>query len=137
MLFRSPLAPATGPLCQQDIAQHRVVAVADTARQLEPMTVGILPGQDVLTVPSMSAKLEALLRGLGCGHLPETMVRPALDAGRLVAKKVEGPPRLVRSHYAWRQGQNQPGMALTWWLHQLASPTTRAALLDMHEGLIL
>jgi hypothetical protein len=28
-------------------------------------------------------------------------------------------------------------MALTWWLHQLSSPTTRCALLDLHEGLIL
>ncbi len=132
-----PLADAPEPLCPTDIAQHRVVAVADTARQMAPMTVGIAPGQDVLTVPSMSAKLEALRRGIGCGHLPEAMVRPAIEAGQLKVKAVEGPPRIVRSHYAWRQGHTPPGMALTWWLHQLASPKTRAALLDLHEGLLL
>ncbi|MEY4763847.1 MAG: hypothetical protein RI907_520 [Pseudomonadota bacterium] len=132
-----PLAQAPEPLSPADIAQHRVVAVADTARQLERMTVGIAPGQDVLTVPNMSAKLEALLRGIGVGHLPEAMVRPAIEAGRLLVKAVEGPARVVHSHYAWRQGQTPPGMALTWWLHQLASPTTRAALLDLHDGLIL
>jgi hypothetical protein len=43
----------------------------------------------------------------------------------------------VLTHYAWRQAGAQPGMALTWWLHQLASQATRCALLDLHEGLIL
>jgi DNA-binding transcriptional LysR family regulator len=119
------------------LAQHRIIAVADTARDLAPMTIGILPGQDVLTLPSMSAKLEAQLRGLGCGFLPESMVRPHVAAGRLVRKAVDGPPRVARAHYAWRQAAAHPGMALTWWLHQLASATTRAALLDLHEGLIL
>jgi DNA-binding transcriptional LysR family regulator len=132
-----PLATATEPLSNATLAAHRVIAVADTAQNLTPMTVGILPGQDVLTVPSMAAKLEAQLRGLGCGYLPEPMVRPHVAAGRLVRKEVEGPARLARAHYAWRQTQSQPGMALTWWLHQLASPTTRCALLDLHEGLIL
>jgi DNA-binding transcriptional LysR family regulator len=132
-----PLAQAIEPLAPAILAQHRIIAVADTARDLAPMTVGILPGQDVLTLPSMAAKLEAQLRGLGCGYLPEPMVRPHIAAGRLIRKEVDAPPRVVRTHYAWRQTSVQPGMALTWWLHQLASPATRCALLDLHEGLIL
>ncbi|TAK92976.1 MAG: LysR family transcriptional regulator [Aquabacterium sp.] len=131
------LAQAPEPLSSATLAQHRIIAVADTARDLAPMTVGILPGQDVLTLPSMAAKLEAQLRGLGCGFLPEPMVRPHVAAGRLIKKEVDTPPRVVRTHYAWRQTGAQPGMALTWWLHQLASPATRCALLDLHEGLIL
>jgi len=132
-----PLAEAAEPLSPTVLAQHRIIAVADTARNLAPMTVGIAPGQDVLTLPSMAAKLEAQLRGMGCGFLPEPMVRPHIAAGRLVHKQVEGPPRVSRPHYAWRQGNTPPGMALTWWLHQLASPATRCALVDLHEGLIL
>jgi DNA-binding transcriptional LysR family regulator len=132
-----PLAHEPEPLSPATVAAHRIIAVADTAKRLEPMTVGILPGQDVLTLPSMAAKLEAQLRGLGIGYLPEPMVRAHLAAGRLVHKAVEGPPRTIRAHYAWRQASGQPGMALTWWLHQLASPKTRRALLDLHEGLIL
>ena len=132
-----PLAAEPDPLSPATVAAHRIIAVADTAKRLEPMTVGILPGQDVLTLPSMAAKLEAQLRGLGIGYLPEPMVRPHLAAGRLVHKAVDGPPRTIRAHYAWRQASSQPGMALTWWLHQLASPKTRRALLDLHEGLIL
>ena len=132
-----PLAAEPEPLSPATVAAHRIIAVADTAKRLEPMTVGILPGQDVLTLPSMAAKLEAQLRGLGIGYLPEPMVRAHLAAGRLVHKAVDGPPRTIRAHYAWRQASSQPGMALTWWLHQLASPKTRRALLDLHEGLIL
>jgi DNA-binding transcriptional LysR family regulator len=132
-----PLAQTPDPLNSATVAAHRIIAVADTATRMEPMTVGILPGQDVLTVPSMSAKLEAQLRGLGIGYLPEPMARPHLASGRLVHKMVEGPRRTFATHYAWRQGATQPGMALTWWLHQLASPKTRHALLDLHEGLLL
>ena len=132
-----PLAQAPEPLSPATVAEHRIIAVADTARRLEPMTVGILPGQDVLTLPSMAAKLEAQLRGIGIGYLPEAMVRGHIQAGRLVHKQVDGPPRAMQTHYAWRQGQTQPGLALTWWLHQLASAQTRRALLDLHEGLIL
>lgn len=132
-----PLAKAPEPLSTATLAEHRIIAVADTARALDPVTVGILPGQDVLTVPSMAAKLEAQLRGIGCGFLPEPMVRPHIASGRLVLKAVDSPPRISRPHYAWRQANGQPGMALTWWLHQLASPATRCALLDLHEGLIL
>ncbi len=132
-----PLAQAPEPLSPATVAAHRIIAVADTAKRLEPMTVGILPGQDVLTVPSMSAKLEVQLRGLGIGYLPEPMVREYLASGRLVHKVVEGPRRAFGMHYAWRQNAGQPGLALTWWLHQLAGAKTRHALLDLHEGLLL
>ena len=132
-----PLAQEPEPLSPSVVAQHRIVAVADSAKRLPPATSGILPGQDVLTVPSMAAKLEAQLRGMGIGYLPEPMVRAHVAAGRLVRKEVDGPPRAFETHYAWRQTTSQPGMALTWWLHQLASPKTRRALLDLHEGLIL
>ena len=132
-----PLAKAAEPLDPCVLAQHRIVAVADSARGLEPVTVGILPGQDVLTVPSMSTKLEAQLRGIGCGFLPTAMVQPYLTSGQLVHKKVDHPPRRTKIHYAWRQPSGQPGHALAWWLQQLESPKTRQALLDLHEGLVL
>lgn len=132
-----PLAQEPEPLSPAVVAQHRIIAVADSAKRLPPATSGILPGQDVLTVPSMAAKLEAQLRGMGIGYLPEPMVRAHVAAGRLLRKEVDGPPRDFETHYAWRQTSAQPGLALTWWLHQLASPKTRRALLDLHEGLIL
>ena len=48
---------------------------------------------------------------------------------------MERPQRIVRVNYAWRSlTKADHGRALTWWLAQLESPTTRAALLERHRG---
>jgi len=133
-----PLAQAEEPLSASVLAAHRVIAVADTARQLAPITAGIVPGQDVLTVPSMAIKLECLLRGLGCGGIPASMARRHIEAGRLIQKATFQGRRTATLHYAWRDSGGQaPGKALAWWLERLKSPATRRALLEQHEGLIL
>ena len=142
MLFavapQHPLAVLPEPLDAETIAQHRIVAIADSARDFAPLTFGVQPGQDVLTVPSLAAKLEAQLRGLGCGGLPEALCRRHVEAGRLVVKTTTLPPRDIILHYAWRApGGGQPGLALQWWLEQLRSGATRRALLERHEGLVL
>jgi DNA-binding transcriptional LysR family regulator len=100
------------------------------------MTVNLLPGQDVLTVPTMRAKIEALLRGLGCGWVPEPMARRHLEAGHLVHKATERGEHEAHMHYAWRSehGPLGIGRALQWWLKQLESPVTRQALLERHAG---
>jgi len=83
----------------------------------------------------MQAKLDAHLRGLGCGSLPEFMAREDIAAGRLVVKTTTSPARVVSVNYAWRQGNPATqGRALQWWLNALQSPTTRAALLERHRG---
>jgi DNA-binding transcriptional LysR family regulator len=128
-----PLALAKEPLKDEVLQKHRVVAVADSTRRGSAMTVGVLGGQDVLTVPTMAAKLDAQLRGLGCGHLPEPMARPYVDTGRLVVKQVHRPPRLSRMSYAWRVPSGGPGRGLQWWLQQLDNANTRAALLCRHR----
>jgi len=48
----------------------------------------------------------------------------------------ERPLRLVTVHYAWHKARAQAhGRALQWWLAQLASATTRTALLENHSTL--
>lgn len=128
-----PLAIMPEPITDAVMLRHRAVAVADSA-QRGGMTMGLLGGQDVLTVDTMQAKVQVQLRGLGGGFLPEPMVRPYLEAGRLVAKRVARPERQLRLHYAWGgPGFTAPGRALQWWLQQLQSPTTRKALLENHH----
>ncbi len=118
------------------LVQHRAVAVADSARRGDGLTLGLLAGQDVLTVPTMAAKLEAHVRGLGVGFLPEPMARPFIETGRLVLKQVQRPARMVRLSYAWREnGRLGAGRGLQWWLQQLDSAATRTALLERHSGL--
>lgn len=130
------LASAPEPLSDGVLRAHRVVAVADSSQRGAGMTVGLLGGQDVFTVPSMLAKLDAQLRGIGGGFLPEPMARPYIETGRLVAKATERGVRTARLHYAWRNpAAAPPGRALQWWLAQLDSATTRQALLDRHAGI--
>jgi len=109
--------------------------VADTITRGGGLTFGLLGGQDVFTVATMQDKLDAQLRGLGSGFVPECMARGYIETGRLVVKKMERPQRLIRVNYAWRSvAKSSPGRALQWWLAQLESPTTRMALLERYRG---
>ena len=129
-----PLAVAPEPLCDEELRQHRAIAVADTISRGRGMSIGLLGGQDVLTVATMQDKLDAHIRGMGCGFLPESMVVDHIATGRLVVKNTARPPRVVSLNYAWRASSTTPGRALQWWLDVLGSATTRAALLQRHRG---
>ena len=111
-----PLATAAEPITDDMLRQHRAIAVADSVQRGGSVTVGLLSGQDVFTVPSMQTKVQAQLRGLGGGFLPEPAVRPYVETGMLVVKRVARPPRQIPVSYAWRTGTRQPGRALQWWL---------------------
>ena len=133
-----PLANMPQPLSDAVIQAHRAVAVADSVPQGNGITIGLLAGQDVFTVPSMRTKLDAQLRGLGAGFLPEPMARPYIDQGLLVECQVMRPHRTGQMAYAWREPAARQGpvshKALQWWLTQLARPSTRQALLGQALG---
>jgi len=136
-----PLAAHSGAIADHELLRHRAVAVADSARRHEPRSFNLLPGQEVFTVASMQAKVEAQLRCLGCGFLPEPLAREHIRAGRLVVKAVQRETRRARMGYAWRDSATpQPkkapqGLALAWWLEQLGHAATRRALIERHTGL--
>jgi DNA-binding transcriptional LysR family regulator len=128
-----PLASAAQPLADSVIQQHRIVAVADSTRRKQSVTVGILPGQDVLTVSTLPDKLDAQLRGLGCGFVPHCIAQPYIETGRLIMLSTERIPRTPKVNYAWHTPERGTlGKALSWWLGQLAHATTREALLYRH-----
>ena len=125
------LAAAAEPLSDAVIARHRAVAVADSVHSGAGLTLGLLGGQDVLTVPNMAAKLQAQLCGLGVGFLPRYLAQTQIDAGKLVVKVLQRSNRVARCSYAWRnEASAKPGRALQWWLQQLERPATRRALLS-------
>ena len=126
---RHPLARAREPLHDEELRRHRAVAVADSISQGPALTIGLLGGQEVLTVSTMQDKLEAQIRALGVGFLPEPLARPHVREGRLVVKRVARPERVARPAYAWNAAAGR-GQALAWWLGRLEQPRTRAALLD-------
>ena len=129
-----PLAKVPQPLSDAHIQAHRAVAVADSVPQGLGLTFGLLAGQDVFTVPSMQAKLDAQLRGLGSGFLPSPLAQPYIDQGLLCVCEVMRPLRLATFSFAWRdnptpKGQPSGDKALQWWLQQLSHDNTRKALL--------
>jgi molybdate transport repressor ModE-like protein len=126
-----PLANAREPISDELMQKHRAIAVADSVKQGTAATFGLLAGQDVFTVATMRAKLDAQLRGLGGGFVPEPMARPYIERGALVVKEVQRKTRIARLSYAWRTSTS-PGRAIKWWLGQLESPATRRALLQRH-----
>jgi DNA-binding transcriptional LysR family regulator len=101
--------------------------VADSVRLLQARTVGLLFGQDTLTVPDMQTKYDFQVAGLGFGFLPEAWARPAIESGRLVAKKVEEPKPDETMFMAWRTGEE--GAALKWWRERLRAAPPLARML--------
>jgi molybdate transport repressor ModE-like protein len=130
-----PLAKATEPVTDDMLMPHRAVAVADSVQRGSGVTIGLLGGQDIFTVPGMQEKLHAQLRGLGGGFLPEYLARPHVITGRLVEKRMQRAPRQVSVSYAWlRAADGKEGRALQWWLKQLENAGTRKALLERDQS---
>lgn len=127
------LAQLPEPLSDEVLLQHRLIAVADSGVRSN-ISYGVVNGQDVLTVDSMQAKVEAQVRGIGGGFLPRGMVQAYLDAGLLVTRQVQRGDRNLRLQYAWSGATHRnPGRALQWWLEQLERPATRKALMENHH----
>ncbi len=112
-----PLAQHPGRLGRADLQEHRAIVVGDSARNMVGRTVGLLLGQDALTVPTMRLKFEFQLAGLGFGFLPEPCARAAIARGLLVEKAVEEARAPETFYLAWRSGDD--GAALHWWRERM------------------
>ena len=121
-----PLAQMEEPISSSEILKYRAVAVADSSRDLPPRSIGLLSGQQVLTVPDMQTKLEAQIQGLGVGYLPRHWIRDALECRQLIIKSVQGVASTPRIYAAWRT-DNQ-GKALQWFVAQLRRPEIQERL---------
>lgn len=123
-----PLAGAPEPLTREQIEAHCAVVVGDTARAIAPQTRGLLDRQSTLIMPTMQAKVDAQIRGLGCGYLPLAIARPYLAQGVLVRRDtLAGAPQEERLVYACHA--HARGRALKWWLQALQSDRLRTSLL--------
>lgn len=121
-----PLAAVGSPLPAGELRKHRQVVVADTSQRMAPRAAGLLGLADVLTVPTLAAKIDAQKAGLGCGFLPAHLVRDALARGELIVKTTDQERGDSTMHMAWRNDAR--GKAVAWWLERLRTSATRAAL---------
>ncbi len=112
-----PLSKSRRPLGNEDLAAHTAIVVADSARLLPPRTVGLLSGQQRITVPDMSAKIALQRAGLGYGFLPRPWIERDLAAGTLLELRVEEPRPEETLWLACKITER--GEALKWWWQRL------------------
>jgi len=122
-----PLASAPQPITAEEISQHRVIAIADTSRELAARNAGLRTGPSTLTVPTIEAKAAAQMAGLGVGHLPRFRVAQDIAEGRLVVKQETSAMLPSQLQLAWHAGPT--GRALDWFRQQLATEAWRRRLL--------
>lgn len=127
-----PLAKVRRVLGKAELHPHRAISVADSARKMASRTVGLLFGQDTLTVPDMRSKYELQLAGVGFGFLPEPCARAAIASGALIVKEVEEPKPDETFSLAWRTGDD--GAALSWWIDQMRDSDAMARLIRHVPG---
>lgn len=118
-----PLARASEPIAESLLLKHRSIVAADSSRRLPPRTVGVLTGQETLSVASLADKRAAQAAGLGCGWLPWFLAADDVAAGRLVPRRIDMQRMPARIVAAWRE--TRPGKALAWWLSAIADSDWR------------
>jgi DNA-binding transcriptional LysR family regulator len=115
-------------LQRSDLLAFEAIVVADSARLMPTRTVGLLSGQQCITVPDIGAKIALQKAGLGHGFLPRPCAERDLKAGRLIELPVAEPKPEERFYLAWRSeprndsgNENHPeGEALKWWRKRLS-----------------
>lgn len=96
--------------------KYRVIAIADTAREQPALSINVMQKQPRLTVTNFSAKVEALLSGLGIGTLPTQVAQPLVESGQL--KYIDGAEsKQIDIILAWRR--NTMGEAKSWCVQYL------------------
>jgi DNA-binding transcriptional LysR family regulator len=116
-------APGQRPASRPDAMGHDI-GVQNCIIALHP-GLARLPGQplasvqerDILYVPDIKTKLEALLNGLGAGFIPEYMARPYIESGQLIERKTRFLPMHRQYSLIWRSDDH--GKALHWWLEHI------------------
>lgn len=112
-----PLAERACEVVVKEIEEFPTIVVRDTTQLMTPRTVGWTRQNKVITVPTMSDKIEAQKAGLGVGYLPSHRIQEELKNGTLVQVKVDAPENKDTAIVAWRKGVS--GEALKWFLERI------------------
>ncbi|MFN9251484.1 MAG: LysR family transcriptional regulator [Brevundimonas sp.] len=116
-----PLADYAGvsgsPLPESEVLPHRAVIIADSSRARPARTYGLLAGQETLTVPNMTAKLEAQRAGLGVGFVPRFLAKPEFERGTLLRLEVQQPR--PEAHFVLAHRSRELGQAGLWFAGRL------------------
>lgn len=122
-----PLAELPDPLILEDLTTAHSIVISDTSRNLPTRTSGTYPGQSVIVVPNMEAKIHAQVQGLGVGYLPRHRIEHLLKKGLLIERAVERLKTKVSLKIAWRTDAHS--QVLDWFLEQLKKQDIKKRLM--------
>lgn len=123
-----PLAQGAEHLTEEQILEHRMVIVSDSLHEFPAAVPDAFFGRDVLAVPDLPAKYQAIVQGLGIGYLPAYVAREGVEQGRLALKSLAGLPASLPLVMHWCTAN--PGKVLQWLLTRLQDPAAVARLLS-------
>ena len=112
------LTNAPLPLSQQLIEQHRFIVVRDSARSQAPQSRRVFSKRPVLSVPSITEKINAQCLGLGIGFLPVHRIQDRLEQGQLIVLPVENAIPTEAINMAWKTSNK--GKVLRWFIERLS-----------------
>lgn len=85
---KHPIRHCNGILSDDILRQFTAINVEDTSIHLRRRKGWLLKGQHEITVPNLSTKLTMHIEGIGVGFLPYHIVRPYIESGQLITRKV-------------------------------------------------
>lgn len=124
-----PLTHFPTPITPEDLEAFPSIIISDTSQGLLKRSSGFASRQSKIIVPTMDAKVQAHLMGLGVGHLPLSRIKPLLQEGKLVKLSLSShTKRKAYFKIAWQANSKSP--ALAWFLKALESSSVRRRLLE-------
>lgn len=112
-----PLANSKGRLTPEQLAPYTNIVVSDTSQTLPARTIGMLNTQRSIRVPTMAAKKQAQMAGVGIGFLPRHLIDHELASGTLIAKDIYLQREPQTLYLAWKK--QDEGRALGWLIERL------------------
>jgi DNA-binding transcriptional LysR family regulator len=111
------LTKAALPLSRQLIEQHRFVVVRDSSKNQAPQSQRVFSKRPVLSVPSITEKIQAQCLGLGVGFLPAHRIQDVIAQGLLIVLPLEEPIPPLALCMAWKTSNK--GKVLRWFIEHL------------------
>lgn len=104
------LSKLKSPIQTSDLSKYRSVIVHDSSQHEIPWSVNLIAGSQQFFVSSVTQKIEAIIVGIGIGHLPKCLVQTHIEAGQLVVIELAEKPAPQELFMAWKIANKGKGL---------------------------
>lgn len=100
----------TVPVSLSDIEDYRTIIIHDSSKTSVPWSSNIIEQSRHFFVTSIEYKVQAIVAGIGVGHLPKQRIQPLLSEGSLVEIELEVGRQSVDVYVAWKTVNKGKGL---------------------------